>query len=380
MADEGEVSALVIDNGSGLIKAGFAGDDAPRVVFPTIVARTKQAQGGVVDRAQREYYVGDEAQAKQVKEDISIKHPIEHGVIVDMEEMIRVWEHAIKDELKLDPKEHYVLLTEPPANPKHIREEMCKVLFEHFGVPAVYTCNQAVLSLYASGLTTGVVIDSGDGVTHTVPVFEGYALPHAILKLDMAGRDLTEYMARLLSERGHQFTTNAEKEIVRDIKEKLGFVAGDFEQELASAENSSSVEKQYELPDGQVITVGTERFRCPEVLFQPSLIGEESQGIHETAFNSIMKCDVDIRKDLYANMVLSGGSTMFPHIVDRMYKEIAALAPTATKCTVMAPPERKYSVWIGGSILASLPTFSAMWITKSEYEESSPAIVHRKCF
>jgi len=344
------------------------------------VARPKQSQGGVVDRQQKEFYVGDDAQAKQVKEDISLSCPVEHGVITNMEDMIRVWEHTIKDELELDPKEHYVLLTEPPLNPKHVREEMCKVMFEHFGVPAVYICNTAVLSLYASGLTTGVVIDSGDGVTHTVPVFEGYALPHAILKLDLAGSNLTSYMAKILSERGHQFTTSAEMEIVRDIKEKLGYVAGDYEQELASAENSAQVEKQYELPDGQVISIGTERFRCPEVLFQPSLDGQEVQGIHETAFNSIMKCDVDVRKDLYGNIVLSGGSTMFPHIVDRMSKEIQALAPTNMKCEVLAPPERKFSVWIGGSILASLPTFSSMWITKNEFDDNSPAIVHRKCF
>lgn len=326
MADEGETASLVIDSGSGVIKAGRAGEDAPHVVLPNVVGRPKQQQAG--DRAGRDLSFGDDALAKQVKEDIALKHPVENGVITDMEHMVAMWEYTIKEQLKLDPKENFVLLTEPPLNPKHVREEMCKVMFEHFQVPAVYIVNTAVLSLYASGLTTGVVIDSGDGVTHTVPVFEGYALPHAILRLDVAGRELTEYMARLLAERGHQFTTTAEKEIVRDIKEKLGYVAADFEQEsMAGADGNPSIERQYELPDGQVITVGTERFKCPEVLFQPSLIpeGAEAQGIHETAFNTIMKCDGDIRKDLYGNIVLSGGSTMFPRIMDRMSKEIQAL-------------------------------------------------------
>merc|ERR1719231_1285582 len=185
-------------------------------------------------------------------------------------------------------------------------------------------------------------MDSGDGVSHTVPIYEGYALPHAILRLDLAGLD--------------------------------------FDAEMKKSAESSETEKTFELPDGNIITVGSERFRCPEVLFQPNLIGKESSGIHDTTFNSIMKCDVDIRKDLYANVVLSGGTTMFSGIGERMTKELTQLAPSTMKIKVVAPPERKYSVWIGGSILSSLSTFQQMWISKAEYDESGPTIVHRKCF
>ncbi|KAG8141140.1 hypothetical protein E2320_006813 [Naja naja] len=312
---EEETTALVCDNGSGLCKAGFAGDDAPRAVFPSIVGRPRH-QGVMVGMGQKDSYVGDEAQSKRGI--LTLKYPIEHGIITNWDDM---------------EKEHPTLLTEAPLNPKANREKMTQIMFETFNVPAMYVAIQAVLSLYASGRTTGIVLDSGDGVTHNVPIYE------------------------------------AEREIVRDIKEKLCYVALDFENEMATAASSSSLEKSYELPDGQVITIGNERFRCPETLFQPSFIGMESAGIHETTYNSIMKCDIDIRKDLYANNVLSGGTTICSHGSGFLYLR-----------NIIAPPERKYSVWIGGSILASLSTFQQMWISKPEYDEAGPSIVHRKCF
>ena len=367
---------IVIDNGSGMCKAGFAGDDAPRGVFPCIVGRPKNTEV-MIGLNYEDSYIGDEAQMKRGV--LSLRYPIEHGIVTNWDDMEKIWHHTFYNELRVTPDEHPVMLTEAPLNPKANRERMIQIMFESFGVPQVYVSIQAVLALYASGRTTGCILDSGDGVTHTVPIFEGFILPHAVKRLDLAGRDLTDYMMKILTERGHTFVNSAEREIVRDIKEQLAYVALDYDAEMTKASESSAVDRTFELPDGNVITVGNERFRCPEALFKPSVLGKEFGGIQQQLFDTIMNCDIDLRKDLYANVVMSGGTTMYPGINERMTAELKKLAPVSIDVRVITPPERKYSVWIGGSILASLNTFQENWITREEYDECGPSIVHRKC-
>jgi len=367
---------LVIDNGTGLSKNGFAGEDRPRSIFPTLVGVPKyQSIMTDVDHYVREYYIGDEA--INLRGVLKLNYPIEHGQINDWEAMERIWHFTFFNDLRVNPSEHPVLLTEPPLNAHTNREKMAELMFETFNVPAMYISMQAVLSLYASGRTTGIVVDSGDGVTHIVPVYEGFAISHAISRTDIGGRDITKYLRRLLRQRGYSLTSSAEQEIVKDIKERLCYVAIDPTKELSLADKVSGLEKQYVLPDGETLTIGAERFMAPEVFFSPSSLGSEEQPLHELIYNTIQTCDIDLRPHLYSNIVLSGGSTMFPGLRERLHKELGTLVPETVEVKIVAPPERRYSVWIGGSILSSLKTFSKMWVTQKEFKEQGPTAVYR---
>ncbi|OMH81305.1 Actin-2 [Zancudomyces culisetae] len=344
------------------------------------------------------YFVGKKVE--ELRALLKINYPIEHGVVTDWNDMEKIWSHIYTEELKTVPEEHPVLLTEAPLNPDKTREAAAQILFETFNVPALYFSIQAVLSLYASGRTTGLVLDSGDGVTHAVPVYEGFTIPSAIQRIDLAGRDVTMYLKSLLRKSGLRFETTAEDEIVRVIKEKTCYVALDSTKEEENMRNSlystvqlgslsskssqpqsnlPSTPETFLLPDGNRVKLGHERFKAPEILFRPDLAGLEYPGLHQLIADCIAKSDCDLRKTLYANIIFSGGTTLTQGFGDRMLYELRRTLIPDSKIKIYAPPERKYSTWIGGSILAGLSSFKKMWVSSEEYQED-PNIIFKKLF
>ncbi|CDW98057.1 hypothetical protein, partial [Sporisorium scitamineum] len=310
---------VVIDNGSGSIKAGFAGQDAPKCFFPSFVGRPKhpRVMAGAIEG---DLFIGRKAQ--ELRGLLKIKYPMEHGIVTDWEDMERIWNHVYSDELETLSEEHPVLLTEAPLNPRSNRDMAAQIFFETFNVPALFTSIQAVLSLYSSGRTTGIVLDSGDGVTHAVPVYEGFSMPNAIRRVDVAGRDVTENLQTHLRKAGYHLHTSAEKELVRIIKEKTCYVALNPTKE----EKDIKEHEEFKLPDGNTLRLGAERFRAPEILFNPELIGHEFPGIHQVVVDSINRTDLDLRKNLFSNIVLSGGTTLTHGFGDRMLAEVKKLA------------------------------------------------------
>lgn len=351
---------IVIDVGSGKCKAGIAGEEHPTCIFPSIIGRPK-TENVMQGSGDRDYYVGDEAQAKRGI--LKITYPVDHGIVQDWDDMELIWKHTFFNQLRVQPTERAVLLAEAALNPKANRERMTQIMFEVFYVPAMYVTTQAVLALYASGRTTGIVCDSGDGVTHVVPVYEGYLVPHAVGRVNFAGRDLTEYLMKLIAETGTSLSTSAEREIARDIKEKCCYVAQSYEAEMEKAESSTACTLTHELPDGQLLHLSYERFKCPEALFQPTFIGQpETEGIHTQVHKTIMRCDIDMRRDLFLNIVVSGGTTCFRGFGHRLQSELAELTPSSIRIRVLAPEDRQHSVFIGGSMLADLDMFSKAWL------------------
>ena len=290
--------------------------------------------------------------------------------------MEKIWWHVFNNELLVDPVEHNIMLTEAAMRPKNNRENMAKLMFETFNVPGLYIALSPSLTLYSAGKFTGFAVELGDGVSQFVQIIDGYPKENTIISIDLGGRDLTEFMWRLLNYGGHIFFSNSyHKEIVKTIKEKLCYVALDFEEELKSIEPYD-----YELPDDTHIVVKAERLKCPEALFNPGWIGKEGNGIGKICFDSIEKSKSDIRKDLYNCIVLSGGNSMYNGLPERLTKQIKSYAPESMKeeVKVIASPERKFAAWSGGAILSSLSTFESYWITKTEYEECGETIVHRQ--
>ena len=350
-----EFKTIVIDTSSYRTRAGFAGDLEPRSVVENAVV------GPVGPLLMEDFY---------------------------WSHFERIWDDTLHKELHVDQTDHPVLLTEDPMTRKPDRQHSIHYMFETQSVSSFYICNKAVLSMLSTGRHTGIVLDVGEGRIHTVPVYEGYSIQQAINRLPLGGRKLTEYLMKLLGigdptaymhKLGYTNFKFRKREYVRDIKEKLCYVAYDFDGELKDAQSyPDGVQRYYKFPDGEYITITDARFRCPELLFKPHLTGLEFDGIDQTLFKSIEKCPSDVRKDMYMNIFLSGGTTMFKGFPERLHKEINPHRPRYVTVNVF-DPAFEYSPWIGGSILASHPIFELMAVTREEYYEVGPNIVCQKC-
>jgi actin-related protein 2 len=382
---------IVCDNGTGFVKVGYAGHNFPTSIFPSMVGRPiLRAEEAVAEGVElKEIMCGDEAAA--VRHSLDIHYPIEEGIVKNWDDMEHLWNYTFFDKLRIDPRNHKILLTEPPQNPLSNRERLVQTMFEKYQFASVNVSIQAMLTLYAQGLMTGVVVDTGDGVTHVVPVYDGFVPQNLIKRVDVAGRHITQYLIKLLLLRGHAFNRTADFETVRQIKEKLCYVAYDIDEERKLAADTTVLMENYTLPDGRVIRVGRERFEAPEALFNPQLVDCEKSGMADMVFDMIQQADIDCRTEYYKHIVLSGGSSMYPGLPTRLEKDIRnryfneilrgnEAGLKKFKLRIEDPPRRKHMVFLGGSVLADIMKDRAeFWMSRQEYQENGLRAVLQKC-
>jgi len=372
----------VCDNGTGFVKVGYAGQNFPTAIFPSMIGRPiLRAEESISEAMElKDIMCGDEAAA--VRQTLEIKYPVENGIVRNWEDMEHLWNYTFYEKMQIRPNDFKILLTEPPQNPVKNREKLIEKMFETYQFAAANVSVQAMLTLYAQGLLTGVVVDTGDGVTHVVPVYDGFVPQHLIRRLDVAGRHVTSYLIKLLMLRGYAFNRTADFDTVRQIKEKLCYTAYDINEERKLALETTCLMESYTLPDGKVIKLGRERFEAPECLFNPSLVDSEKSGMSDMVFEMIQEADIDTRVHYYKHIVLSGGSSMYPGLPSRLEKDISdrylrevlkgnVERMKKFKIHIEDPPRRKHMVFLGGSVLADImkdrPEF---WITRQEYQEN----------
>lgn len=362
-----EIQTIIIDNGSNMIKAGFGGDDDPKCIIPSFVGKPKYKHGF----NQKDLYVGQEVMEKTGV--LIVEYLIKNGIITDWEKMEKVW-NFVFEELKINPSEHPVLLTEAPSVSKANREKMIQMMFETFNVPSFYAGAQADLSVIASGNLTGICVDIGDNEKQIVPVYEGHYIPKFSYTDQIAGNSITKYFLKLLEENGVN-VPSFNIEIIREIKEKLSFVAPNLDEELQMSKDKEPI--SYSLPDGSDISITNEHFRCNEILFNPSLIDSSFGGINDKINDVLLDIDRDLRNAFASNIVVSGGVSITNGFIERFENEFKKHPRRNVKITAL--PDRKYQVWKGGSILSFTSAFKDMLVSRKEYNEAGAQIVIRKC-
>lgn len=366
---------ILIDNGTSSMKAGLSTSNYPKII-PTCIGYPKyKKMMGYFDMSKyftdKEIRIGSSALNNRAV--LKITYPIEKGIVNNWDDIETIYNYIFTEELHVAPEEHKIMLTESSLTPKENREKFAQIFFETYNVPGLYIANQAILALNSTGRSTGIVVDSGDSSTQIVPIYSNYCLSHAIDKLYFGGNDLTEYLFRLLHEINYRFDSSSGKEIIKSIKEKACYVAANYEKE--------NIESYcYDLPDGNYVSLKEHRIKCPEALFNPKLIGLENSGIVETCYNCIQKCDIDIKKDMYYNIILSGGNTSFKGLKERFEIDMKTRVPLSIDVKVRDTENKITSVWEGAKLSSQSSAMESSWITKEEFEESGSTIVFRKCF
>jgi actin-related protein 3 len=400
--------AVVIDNGTGYTKMGYAGNCEPQYIIPTIIA-TQEGKGAQKAATQKkgvedlDFFIGDEALAFQKTYDLF--YPVRHGQIDNWTHMEYFWEHCIFKYLRCEPEDHFFLLTEPPLNAPENREYTAEIMFETFNVPGLYIAVQAVLALAASWTSknvkertlTGTVIDSGDGVTHVIPVAEGYVIGSSIKHIPLAGRDITAFVQQLMRERSEPIPPEQSMEVAKRVKETYSYVCPDIVKEFAKYDQEQSKWiRQYEglhsvTKKPFTADVGYERFLGPEIFFNPEIFSSDFlTPLPKVVDDTIQTCPIDVRRGLYKNIVLSGGSTMFKDFGKRLARDIkrsvdyrikrseelsgGKIKAVPLEVNVISHHMQRYAVWFGGSMLASTPEFYNVCHTKQQYDEIGPSI------
>jgi actin-related protein len=367
-----EMKTLVIDNGTASVKAGLAGTKTPSYIVPSVVG-TAINEAEMVGFKNKEYFVGNEAIVKA--NFLNMVNPIENGIVTDWEYMTQLYDEFFGDMFHYSLDDICILTGEKPGTTTANKTKMAQLLFETFNAGGFSSIQQSVLALFSSGLLTGLVLDDGEGMANVTPVYEGYTIPYSIIHTELCGSFLTDNIKRLITERDSSTADWHVSEFIA-IKDKLTYVPIDFQAE----EQAQETFERLRLPSGRYYRVGKERFLSTEVLFDPTIADKNIEGLHQVMFDSIMKCDIDIRKDLYKNIFLAGGTTMITGIAERIEKEVIALAPPSMKICVKAPPQRKNAVYIGASILGEQEFFfNNMMITRKEFQEQGENIINRKC-
>lgn len=367
-----EVDTIVIDNGSGIIKAGFAGKEDPCSYFPSFVGRPRcdVSYIGIED-----IFIGNEARVNACIS--TLKYPIERGIVMNWDDMERIWHHTFDNELKVDPSEHPVLITEAMRNPPANREKMIQLIFETFNVPSFSIFISSYLSVIAKGRITGIACDIGEGVSQILPVYDGKTIQDPSVRINFGGSDLLRILQRNIEKCGYYLTTSEEKEIIREIFEKKGYVAIDYDSEIHNAKSPGSKDF-YDLPDGNSISLSKECFfNGPELLFKPHMNGFEFDCFDKIIVDSISKCPQNIQKELFENIILSGGVSLLNGLSERICNEINNRVSPSTNIRIIAGPDSKYGAWIGGSIIGSTPSLKSLFVTHDEYNDVGPGISHQ---